>query len=167
VNGDETYRRQLLEALRHKGVSAQRIGEVIAEVDGHVLETGEDARAAFGDPVEYADAITGPPADGESPRPHAAAWRTVALPLVAFAGGALGVGALTDLIGRRGPVLLHVAILLISVVTIAVVFHQAYRAYRSSVDPRTGRPLQVRASNAALIFCTVMVAAQVCIMVAM
>jgi hypothetical protein len=53
------------------------------------------------------------------------------------------------------------------VVTIAVVLHQAYRAYRASVDPRTGRPLHVRASNAALIFCAVMVAAQVCIVVAM
>ncbi len=57
----------LLLALRLRDVPGARIGEVLAEVQSHVAETGEDPRQAFGEPGEYADQIAealGVPASG-------------------------------------------------------------------------------------------------------
>jgi hypothetical protein len=47
----------LLLALRMREVPGARIGEVLAEVQSHVAETGEDPRAAFGEPRAYADEV--------------------------------------------------------------------------------------------------------------
>jgi hypothetical protein len=49
-----TYRRELVQALRLRGVPPERIGEVVAEVESHVADTGEDPREAFGPAREYA-----------------------------------------------------------------------------------------------------------------
>ncbi|MGW1677024.1 HAAS signaling domain-containing protein [Saccharopolyspora sp. NPDC002376] len=65
---DEKYRDELLIALRMHEISGERVGEVLAEVEAHVRETGEDPVEAFGKPREYAaqvaeqlDASTGKP----------------------------------------------------------------------------------------------------------
>jgi hypothetical protein len=47
----------LLLALRMREVPGARIGEVLAEVESHVAETGEDPRVAFGEPRAYADEV--------------------------------------------------------------------------------------------------------------
>ncbi len=47
----------LLLALRLRDVPGPRIGEVLAEAESHVAETGEDPRQAFGEPDEYADRV--------------------------------------------------------------------------------------------------------------
>jgi hypothetical protein len=47
----------LLLALRLRDVPGARIGEVLAEVQSHVAETGEDPRVAFGQPRAYADEV--------------------------------------------------------------------------------------------------------------
>ena len=49
----------LLLALRMAGVPGPRIGEVLAEVRGHLAETGGDPVESFGAPEEYAAALTG------------------------------------------------------------------------------------------------------------
>lgn len=54
---DEAYSDDLLLALRLRDVPGTRIGEVLAEVQSHVAETGEDPRQAFGDPERYADEV--------------------------------------------------------------------------------------------------------------
>ncbi|RKT85324.1 hypothetical protein SAMN05421805_11599 [Saccharopolyspora antimicrobica] len=51
---DEKYRDELLLALRLHEISGERVGEVLAEVEAHVRETGEDPEEAFGKPREYA-----------------------------------------------------------------------------------------------------------------
>ncbi|KAA5833635.1 hypothetical protein F1721_15315 [Saccharopolyspora hirsuta] len=51
---DAKYRDELLLALRLHEISGERVGEVLAEVEAHVRETGEDPVEAFGSPREYA-----------------------------------------------------------------------------------------------------------------
>ncbi|MER5387966.1 hypothetical protein [Saccharopolyspora sp. NPDC002686] len=51
---DEKYRDELLLALRMHEISGEHVGEVLAEVEAHVRETGEDPAEAFGKPREYA-----------------------------------------------------------------------------------------------------------------
>jgi hypothetical protein len=51
------YDEELLLALRLRDVPGDRIGEVLAEVQSHVAETGEDPRTAFGDPKAYASEV--------------------------------------------------------------------------------------------------------------
>ncbi|MER7076974.1 hypothetical protein SAMN02982929_05988 [Saccharopolyspora kobensis] len=51
---DEKYRDELLVALRMHEISGERVGEVLAEVEAHVRETGEDPVEAFGKPRQYA-----------------------------------------------------------------------------------------------------------------
>ncbi|MCZ2823048.1 MULTISPECIES: HAAS signaling domain-containing protein [unclassified Modestobacter] len=54
---DQAYSDDLLLALRLRDVPGTRIGEVLAEVQSHVAETGEDPRQAFGEPKQYADEV--------------------------------------------------------------------------------------------------------------
>jgi hypothetical protein len=51
---DKKYRDELIGALRVHEISGERVGEVLAEVEAHVVETGEDPVEAFGKPSEYA-----------------------------------------------------------------------------------------------------------------
>ncbi|WP_369135765.1 hypothetical protein [Modestobacter sp. I12A-02662] len=54
---DQGWCDDLLLALRLRDVPGTRIGEVLAEVQSHLAETGEDPREAFGEPGEYADEV--------------------------------------------------------------------------------------------------------------
>jgi len=54
TTGTDTYRRELVQALRAGNVAPERIGEIVAEVESHVADTGEDPREAFGPAREYA-----------------------------------------------------------------------------------------------------------------
>jgi len=56
---DQTWCEDLLLALRVRDVPGTCIGEVLAEVQSHVAETGESPREAFGTPREYADQVAG------------------------------------------------------------------------------------------------------------
>jgi hypothetical protein len=51
---DKKYRDELIGALRVHEISGERVGEVLAEVEAHVVETGENPVEAFGKPSEYA-----------------------------------------------------------------------------------------------------------------
>lgn len=52
------YRQALMLALRLRDVPGDRIGEILAEVESHVSDTGENPTEAFGPPREYAAAPT-------------------------------------------------------------------------------------------------------------
>ncbi|WP_222266616.1 HAAS signaling domain-containing protein [Modestobacter marinus] len=54
---DQAWCDDLLLALRVRDVPGARIGEVLAEVQSHLAETGEEPRDAFGAPREYADQV--------------------------------------------------------------------------------------------------------------
>ncbi len=56
---DQTWCEDRLLALRARDVPGTRIGEVLAEVQSHLAETGEDPREAFGTPKEYAAQVAG------------------------------------------------------------------------------------------------------------
>lgn len=50
----QTYSRALAEQLRINGMQERRVSEVVAQVQEHVMVTGESPLEAFGQPVEYA-----------------------------------------------------------------------------------------------------------------
>ena len=50
----DKYTDDLHKALRFHEISGERMGEVLAEVEAHVAETGEDPVDAFGAPRDYA-----------------------------------------------------------------------------------------------------------------
>lgn len=52
------YRESLILALRLRDVPGDRIGEIVAEVESHVTDTGEDPTEAFGAPGAYAASAT-------------------------------------------------------------------------------------------------------------
>ncbi|MDT0165868.1 hypothetical protein Q9R32_09885 [Actinotalea sp. AC32] len=65
---DERWTEALLLELRLRGVPGDTIGAVLAEVDSHVVESGEPAHDAFGDPVAYARSLDLPVDDEPGPR---------------------------------------------------------------------------------------------------
>ncbi|WP_199433511.1 HAAS signaling domain-containing protein [Qaidamihabitans albus] len=50
----ERYIDNLIIALQLRGVPGEKIGQIVAEVEAHVAESGEDPGDAFGKPREYA-----------------------------------------------------------------------------------------------------------------
>ncbi|TDD56270.1 hypothetical protein E1286_02860 [Nonomuraea terrae] len=98
---DKRYGDELTIALRLHEISGERVGEVLAEVESHVAETGEDPRVAFGSPKEYAakvaaqlDTRSGKP----SPLPHTLG--------AALTGALVYVGGGSLLAGLDGPIVL-------------------------------------------------------------
>lgn len=129
-----TSRRDLVLALRMRRVPAERIGEIVAEVESHGVDTGEDPVDAFGRPREYAASIAPAPRGS-----RAAAW---ALALSGAAVGWLVATSVFDLVEGEGKGLpaglpawvgLVVAVLL----WIPAVVAQMRRNDRVR-DPRTG-----------------------------
>jgi hypothetical protein len=57
---DEEWAENLLLELRLLGVSGDRIGAALAEVESHCLDSSDNAQDAFGDPVEYARSLNLP-----------------------------------------------------------------------------------------------------------
>ncbi|MBQ0925069.1 HAAS signaling domain-containing protein [Saccharopolyspora endophytica] len=53
----DEYTDDLHKALRFHEISGERMGEVLAEVEAHVAETGEDPVDAFGRPRDYAKQV--------------------------------------------------------------------------------------------------------------
>ncbi len=60
---DQRYLNELTYALQLQKLSGARIGEILAEVEVHVAQSGESARNAFGDPQDYARQFALAPAD--------------------------------------------------------------------------------------------------------
>jgi hypothetical protein len=98
LTGDEdrqAYARELLLALRMRGVPGPRVAEVLAEVDSHVRESGEHPRDAFGEARVYADQIASALGERDAPTPFwraALSWRTA----VYGVGGAVGAWLVID-----------------------------------------------------------------------
>jgi len=66
----DSYVDQLTLELRRREVPGPRIGEVIAEIEAHIAESGDSPAEAFGPPPEYAATVAaalGPPVP-EAPR---------------------------------------------------------------------------------------------------
>ena len=78
TTGTDTYRRELVQALRLRNVPPERIGEIVAEVESHVADTGEDPREAFGPARDYAAGFRRPRSRGE----QVSLWALIALSAV-------------------------------------------------------------------------------------
>lgn len=87
------YNERLMFALRMREVPGERIGEVLAEVEAHVAESGEDPASSFGRPQDYAAEVAA--AAGASRSPWRLAPVTVAICLVIAAGAWAAVYLLT------------------------------------------------------------------------
>lgn len=77
------YTQSLTTWLQLREVDGERIGEIVAEVQVHVAESGEDAEAAFGPARRYAEQF------GSAPRYWGLNRRTVLVGAVSGVGGAL------------------------------------------------------------------------------
>ncbi|MDQ2850054.1 MAG: hypothetical protein M3Y49_04850 [Actinomycetota bacterium] len=126
------YRQSLILALRMRDLDGDRIGEIVAQVESHVADTGEDPGEAFGPAREYADLIT-------ADRPRNPRWPMIIIALFgAVAGWLVAQGALAQLLGetsfgRPGWVSLIIG-LLVGAPTALVVRRRSTRVR----DPRTG-----------------------------
>lgn len=139
------YRDKLLVALRLREVPGDRIGEVLAEVEAHVAETGEDPVEAFGTPRRYADevmrAIGGRRPWTMSP---ATAANVLLIAVASFAATSLTVGGLTRVLGEGGqrfglgPVTQLGLGLAIAALVMTMLVRHTLRKDDPVVDPRTG-----------------------------
>ena len=53
----ESYLSELAASLQMRGADSARTSEAVAEVESHLLESGEDPMEAFGSPDEYAEQL--------------------------------------------------------------------------------------------------------------
>jgi len=130
-----TYRRDLILALRLREVPGDRIGEIVAEVESHVADTGEDPLDAFGPAREYAATATG------RPRPRWG-WADLLIAVAAGAAGWLLAGGLLGLLSGDpvGPLPPWAALALGAAIALPTVRH--LRRTASAVrDPRTGEDM--------------------------
>lgn len=139
------YREKLLVALRLREVPGERIGEVLAEVEAHVAETGEDPREAFGSPRQYADdvmratggrrpwSLSGPTALGSA-----------FIGAGAFVATSLTIGGAVDHAGDGGerlglgPGARLLLGLVLAAIVITYLVRYTLRVDDPVVDPRTG-----------------------------
>ena len=129
-----TYRRDLVLALRMRHVPAPRIGEIVADVESHVADTGEDPVEAFGPPKDYAASVAPSPRGG-----RAVFW---ALTLSGAAVGWLIATSVFEIVagdasGLPAGVPAWVALLVAVLLWIPAVVVQTRRNSRVR-DPRTG-----------------------------
>jgi hypothetical protein len=130
-----TYRRDLILALRLREIPGDRIGEIVAEVESHVADTGEEPREAFGPPAEYAASFTGV----ERPR---WGWADVLVAVASAACGWLLADGVLGLVSGDpvGPLPAWIALLLGVAVLVPTVRHLR-RSGTVVRDPRTGQDL--------------------------
>jgi hypothetical protein len=149
---DQGWRDELLLALRLRDVPGTRIGEVLAEVESHVAETGEDPSQAFGTPTEYADRV----ADAlgmDGPRGwrsvlHGLGWRDAAWTLLVGGAAFLLADALWSLGAGDATVVgapAWIVALLAAVALAGYAVHAVVAARRDPgdpvIDPRSGEDM--------------------------
>jgi hypothetical protein len=94
---DPAWAEALLLELRMLDVPGHRIGAVLAEVEAHVVDSGETAQEAFGDPAHYARSLGLSPG---TPSSRSAALATMLPVAVQVAGMSLTIGGAFALAAR-------------------------------------------------------------------
>lgn len=96
-NVDPKWAEAFIFQARLREIPGAVIGDALAEVDAHVVDSGESAEASFGDPKEYANSIAPIAAQKTSPE----GWLAVVGPIVAQS---IGMGLVTNLaLGLKVP----------------------------------------------------------------
>lgn len=143
----DSYRERLLLALRLRDVPGDRIGEVLAEVEAHVAETGEDPVDAFGPPRRYADQVVR--VSGRRGRwnlDRGVVVSSLVIAVASFAAMSLTVGGVLGVVadGPAGPFGIPAGVeLALGVALAALVLTGLVRYTRRMddpvVDPRSGQ----------------------------
>ena len=130
-----TYRRDLILALRMRDVPGDRIGEIVAEVESHIADTGEDPLDAFRSPEHYAAGFPGG-------RRASRWWSEVLLAVASGLGGFLVAGGILGLVdgSQVGPLPAWAALVLGAVIGVPAVAH-VRRSASPVQDPRTGQEM--------------------------
>jgi hypothetical protein len=134
---DRKYRDELLLALRLRDISGARVGEVLAEVEAYVAETGEAPATAFGTPKEYAAKVAAQlsPKSGKPSAPHAMAGALIT-GMLAY----IGVGALMSGLWPDGPVvLLTMADVMTGIIFLALITTSILLLFRAAADVTRGK----------------------------
>jgi len=142
---DRKYRDELILALRLRDISGARVGEVLAEVEAHVAETGEDPMVAFGPPKEYAakvaeqlDTRTGKPSKLRT------VVGTVTVGVLTYVGVSMLISGLTT--GDRIPV--TAADLVAAALCIGLLLPATVLAFRAAAVVSGGKKYGVPAAIA-------------------
>lgn len=127
---EKGYLDELNYRLQMGGLPPDKIGDILAEVETHVIATGEPARMAFGPPAEYAAMWAN--------RPGRLRWPATALAalLGACSGFALSVGALGIIDGEPTLGLSPWSLVGLGLVLLAAC---AAIAAKYLIDPLTGQ----------------------------
>jgi hypothetical protein len=144
----ESYRNDLLMALRLKDVSGPRIAEVLAEVDSHVQETGESPVEAFGPPKDYAHEVVTALRPDDATGMFMWDWgRAAVTGLGSFAGAVLLIeGLITSIAGGPGPSGLPPVVAVVAglILLVGIAFSLVRSTRRSGdrvIDPRSGEDM--------------------------
>jgi len=131
----DTYRRELVQALRMCNVPPDRIGEIVAEVESHVADTGEDPREAFGPARDYAAGFS-------RPRSRGSVAALVALVLLGALCGFLIAEGVFGLVRDESALGLPAWVALTAGVLLWIPPILAQLRRNAPVhDPRSGRPI--------------------------
>ncbi|NEE04588.1 HAAS signaling domain-containing protein [Phytoactinopolyspora halotolerans] len=135
----DKYVDNLIFALRMRNVPGKEIGQIVAEVEAHVAESGEDPAEAFGRPREYARTWARNAGHRQS-RPELV--RSVLGIVAAGAGGSLlGVGVIGTATGESVWRLHPVLAVLAGIIMMA---SGAFALPKTDhvIDPRTGQEFE-------------------------
>ncbi len=137
------YTGDLLVALRLRDVPSERIGQIIAEVESHVADTGEDPQTAFGKAREYAKAVAPSRGDWTSP------GMLVRIVWGAATGWALADGTISLILGEEAVFGIRAWIMLaLGVLLAGVMIAVLSRDKDVVVDPRSGKPMTLATAPA-------------------
>lgn len=147
------YTDDLLLRLRLRDVPGPRIGEIIAEIESHVAETGQHPVDVFGTPAEYAAAL--------APKPN---WLSPHMWVRIILGGTTGYAIATTVISwlLGEETALGMPIWLAALVSLALASAMTWavgRGHDDVVDPRTGDNMIPSAPRATVVVLVVIAAA--------
>jgi hypothetical protein len=114
----QQYLDELTERLFSRGVPTGQTKEIVAEVESHLIDSGDDAVETFGVPDSYAASVV-PGRWGRD------AWKMLLIAALAGSGGWLVALAVSEWAISGGPVtvqLLHIVVVAVLVLAVLLVF---------------------------------------------
>lgn len=127
--------------LRLRDVPGERVGQILAEVQSHLDDSGESPADAFGPPAEYAKTLA---AAVPAPKPNLAIIVAICGSLGSF-GGFLILNGVFGLLGWEAPLfgLPAWVWIVVGVACLAGLFIYARSLNDPIIDPRSGREFKL------------------------